>query len=98
MLVPREVQRGLVDVFGQQRCQDEARPTALTRTPSTACSEAAAWVRPTTPCLATVSALAVAKPTGPRIEAMLMIDPPPVAFIAPMAARWVKKTPLRFTQ
>ena len=44
---------------------------------------------PTTPCLAATYALDMAKPTMPRMEAMLMIEPPLPCLMARIAARWV---------
>ena len=55
--------------------------------PCRAYSTAAVFVIPTTPCLADTYATDCAKPTVPRIDAMLTIDPPPVASIAGISAR-----------
>ena len=62
-------------------------PTALTRIPCLAYSIAAVFVMPTTPCLADTYATDCAKPTVPRIDAMLTIEPPPVASMAGISAR-----------
>ena len=43
---------------------------------------------PKTPCLAATYALDIAKPTMPRIDAMLITEPPPFRFIAWIPARW----------
>ena len=44
---------------------------------------------PRTPCLAATYALDMAKPTWPKIEAMLITEPPPLRRIAWMPARMV---------
>ena len=72
-------------------------PTLLTRMPCAAYSSAAVLVIPTTPCLAATYATDCAKPTEPRIDAMLTIDPPPASSIAGISARRQWKTPLRLT-
>jgi hypothetical protein len=54
---PESVERGYLrlglrrKVLFQQRRGDKPGPTAFMRTPSAACSRAAAFVKPTTPCL-----------------------------------------------
>ena len=57
-------------------------PTEFTRTPWSAYSSAAFFVRPTRPCFAVTYADELAKPTLPRIDAMFTTAPPPFAAIA----------------
>jgi hypothetical protein len=90
---PQGMQRGYLrlGLRGKVRFQegrgDEAGPTALMRTPSAACSRAAALVKPTTPCLEATYAGEFSIPTLPRTDAMLTIEPPPARDMGPISAR-----------
>lgn len=70
-------------------------PTEFTRTPCAEYSSAAVFVMPTTACFAATYAGDVAKPTLPRIEAMLTTEPPPFARIEGICAFMLRKTALR---
>ena len=67
MLSGQEVDRRLLQVRLHSGAMMKPGPTAFTRTPSAACSQAAAFVMPRTPCLAATYALDMAKPTWPKI-------------------------------
>ena len=89
VLGAEEVQGGLVEVLAEQGSDDEARPNGVDSYPVSGVFPRCCLGEAHYSVFGSRVALAVAKPTWPKIDAMLMIDPPPVAFIARMAARWV---------